>query len=110
MTLSEAEHKGLARALALLASGASSAFEYELWVVFGDRWTKVRASLASDGAIRAAPGGDWVVSASGEVLMRSLEEGRALSGAISGGEPGRDAPRAGRAGRPRTAVEGSSVV
>lgn len=110
MTLSEAERNGLAGALKLLASGASSAFEYELWVTLGDRWTRVRAALAADGVVRAVAGGDWVLTEAGEALMRTLEEGKALSGPISGGEPGRQSPRAARAGRPRTAVEGSSVV
>lgn len=110
MMQSEAERKGLSRALALLAGGASSAFEYELWVTFGDTWMKVRAGLAGDGAIRALAGGDWVLTEGGEDLRRTLEVPMAQSGSISGGEPGRDAPRAARAGRPRTAVEGSSVV
>jgi len=110
MTLSEAERIGLARALALLTSGASSAFEYELWVTLGDRWTRVRAALAADGVIRAVAGNEWIITEDGMALMRTLEEGKALSGPISGGEPGRQSPRAVRAGRPRTAVEGSSVV
>jgi hypothetical protein len=108
MTQSEAERNGLARALALLAGGASSAFEYELWVVFGDGWTKMRTNLAARSAIRSLAGGEWILTEEGERLRHTLEQ--APSGSISGGEPGRDAPRAARAGRPRTAVEGSSVV
>ena len=109
MTHTEAERKGMVRALTLLAAGANGGFEYELWVVFGDRRTAARSWMAGKGAIRSAGQGEWVMTESGEALRRSLEE-QAQSGPISGGEPGRDAPRAARAGRPRAAVEGSSIV
>lgn len=110
MDYSQAERKGLIRALELLAGGASSAFEYELWVAFGDHWTGLRAELAAEGAIRRAAGEDWSITEAGVEKMKTLAEDGALSGSTSGGEPGRDSPRGARAGRPRAAVEGSSVV
>lgn len=110
MEYSDTERKGLIRALELLAGGASSAFEYELWVAFGDGWTKLRAALAAEGAIRSASSGAWTISEAGVEKMKTLAEQGAQSGSTSGGEPGRDSPRGARAGRPRAAVEGSSVV
>ena len=82
MRLGNAERRGLAEAMALLAQGASSAFEYQLWVTFGDRWTKVRASLAADRVIGPAAGGEWVITQTGEALRGSLHEAWALSGSM----------------------------
>ncbi len=107
MVQSEAERKGLHEALGLLGAGSSSAFEYQLWVTFGDAWTGLRARLAAEGAIRPVAPGEWALTPAGEGLRGTLEEGRALSGPE---ERSRGSVRGARAGRPRAAVEGSSAV
>ncbi|MFG0283838.1 MAG: hypothetical protein ACF8R7_05405 [Phycisphaerales bacterium JB039] len=80
MTLNDAERQGLREALTLLSSGAASAFEYQLWVTFGDRWTRVRAALATDRVIAPGPGGSWAITRAGEDLRGSLQQAWALSG------------------------------
>ncbi len=65
MALSEHEKRHLAQALRLYEEGSGHRADYQLWVGFGDGWTKMKARLISRGYIRIVSSGVTELSTKG---------------------------------------------